>query len=166
MLHAQDLRYAFRQLLRTPGFTLLTVIVLAGGLGVSTFAFSFLYTAMVRALPLPEGDRIVRLSPTTEGLPTSMDLADVSSLREGMRTVVEMGAYSRREVIIGRKGEGRMANATLAEPVLFTVARTRAFMGRVLQPSDAVASAEPGAVLSLQRGQAASTQIRACSIRW
>ena len=51
MFHAQDLRYAIRQLLRTPGFTLLTIIVLAGGLGVSTFAFSLLYTAMVRALP-------------------------------------------------------------------------------------------------------------------
>jgi predicted permease len=148
MLHAQDFRYAIRQLLRTPGFTLLTVVVLAGGLGVSTFAFSFLYTAMVRPLPLPEGDRIVRLSPTTDGRSTSMDLADVARLREGMQTVVDMGAYSHREIILGRKGEGRMAKATMAEPVLFKVARTSAHIGRVLQPGDALASAEPVAVLS------------------
>lgn len=49
MIHLRDIRYAFRLLARTPGFTLLTVLVLAGGLGLSTFTFSFLYTAIFRA---------------------------------------------------------------------------------------------------------------------
>ena len=148
MFHWQDVRYALRQLLRAPGFTILTIIVLAGGLGVSTFAFSFLYTAMVRPLPLPEGDRIVRISPTVGVSLASIDLADVRALREQVRSIEQVGAYSRREVLIGRKGEGRVATATVAEPVLFSVARTQPLRGRVLQPSDAAASAEPVAVLA------------------
>jgi hypothetical protein len=44
----RDVRDALRLLARTPGSTLLTVLVLAGGLGISTFAFSFLHTASAR----------------------------------------------------------------------------------------------------------------------
>ena len=50
MLHLQDVRYALRLLARSPGFTLLTVLVLAGGLGLSTFTFSFRSTRMVTGL--------------------------------------------------------------------------------------------------------------------
>src|SRR5688500_19460899 len=58
MLHWQDIRYAFRLLGRSPGFSLLTVLVLAGGLGLSTFTFSFLYTGMMRPLPDRKSTRL------------------------------------------------------------------------------------------------------------
>ena len=77
----QDIRYAFRLLARSPGFTLLTVLVLAGGLGLSTFTFSFLHTAMIRPLPLDDGDRIVRLTRMEEGRRRPVDVVDVAALR-------------------------------------------------------------------------------------
>lgn len=67
MVHTQDIRYAFRLLSRSPGFSLLTGAVLAGGLGLSTFTFSFLHTAMIRPLPLGEGERIVRIDGHIKG---------------------------------------------------------------------------------------------------
>ena len=42
MPHLHDIRHALRRLRRAPGFALLTILVLAGGLGLSTFTFSFL----------------------------------------------------------------------------------------------------------------------------
>lgn len=79
MFYAQDLRYAFRQLTRTPAFTLPTIIVLAGGLGLSIFTFSFLHTALLKPLPVPDGDEIVRVMHVTDG--TSVGLIDAASRR-------------------------------------------------------------------------------------
>ena len=155
MLHTQDIRYAFRLLTRSPGFTLLTILVLAGGLGLSTFTFSFLHTAMIRPLPLGEGDRIVRLMQAENANRRPVDVVDVSMLRISMRTVRHLGAYTSREVIVGREGDRRVLDATLADPVMFTLARTPAFLGRALLPSDADAGAEPVIVLSYRTWQVA-----------
>lgn len=146
MLHLRDFRYALRLLARSPGFTLLTVVVLAGGLGLSTF--TFLYTAMIRPLPLSEGERIVRIDPDVDGRIEAMDAADVGTMRTSLRTVRELGAYSGRELVVDRELDGRIVDATAAEPVLFTIARTPALFGRTLLPSDAAAGAARLIVLS------------------
>lgn len=148
MRHLQDLRYALRLLARAPGFALLTVLVLAGGLGVSTFTLSFLHTAMVRPLPLDEGARIVRLSAVADGRHVPIDHADVPELRSSLRAVRQLGGWTRREVIAGRTGEGRVLVATVGDPTLFAVARTPALLGRTLVPADAAPGAEPVMVLA------------------
>ena len=155
MFHLQDIRYAFRLLTRSPGFALLTVLVLAGGIGLSTFTFSFLYTAMIRAVPLAEGDRIVRLTQMDRDRRTPVDLVDVDLLRSSMRTVRELGGYTQREVILGREGDRRVLSATVADPVLFKVGRTPALLGRALLPSDAEPGAAPVIVLSYRTWEAA-----------
>ena len=147
-MHIQDIRYALRLLARGPGFTLLTVLVLAGGLGLSTFTFSFLHTAMIRPLPLSDGDRIVRLTWLEDGRRVRVDAADLAALRASLHTVRELGAYSTRDVMIGRNGETRVVSATVADPVLFSVARTPTRLGRPLLPADAAPGAEPVMVLS------------------
>jgi predicted permease len=155
MLHWQDVRYAFRLLSRSPGFALLTILVLAGGLGLSTFTFSFLYTAMVRPLPLGDGDRIVRVTQLDGRRRTTVDVVDLAALRASMRTVREIGGYTKREVLLGRDGDRRVLTATTAEPNVFSVARTPAFLGRTLLTSDAARGAEPVVVLSHRAWQVA-----------
>jgi len=148
MIHAQDIRYALRLLLRSPGFTLLTVLVLAGGLGLSTFTFSFLYTAMLRPLPLGDGARIVRVDPVVDGRRTVLDAVDVVPMRNGLTSIQEVGAFGGRTILVGTEGKRRAVDATVAEPVLFGIARTPALLGRTLLASDAVPGAEPVIVLS------------------
>lgn len=148
MIHAQDIRYAVRLLLRSPGFSLLTILVLAGGLGLTTFTFSFLYTAMIRPLPLGDGDRIVRVDGTLNGRLQPIDAADVPTLRASLTTLHQVGGYTGRDLIVGREGHHRLVDATVTDPDLFAVARTPAFLGRYLLPSDATFGAEPVVVLS------------------
>ena len=161
MIHLRDIRYAFRLLARTPGFTLLTVLVLAGGMGLSTFTFSFLYTAIFRPLPLDEGDRIVRLTRMEDGRRRPVNAVDVEALRHSMRTVLELGGYTKREVLLGRDGDRRVVMATVTDPGLFTVARTPARAGRTLLPSDAAAGAEPVIVLTHRLWEVAFSADRA-----
>jgi predicted permease len=155
MVHAQDIRYAARLLMRSPGFTLLTVLVLGGGLAISTFTFSFLYTGMMRSLPLSEGDRIVRVMRAEGNSRRSIDVADVAALRTSASTLRDVGAYTSKEVLLGRDDDRRVASATVADPVLFKVTRTPALFGRALLPSDADAAAEPVMVLSYRMWESA-----------
>jgi predicted permease len=57
----RDLRYALRGLLRAPGFTTLAVLTLGLGIAASTAIFSVVQGVLLRELPYPQADRIVRL---------------------------------------------------------------------------------------------------------
>src|SRR6266700_215095 len=56
-----DLRFAFRQLLKTPGFTLLALITLALGIGLNTAIFSLINDLFLRGLPFKEPARVVHM---------------------------------------------------------------------------------------------------------
>ena len=56
-----DLRFAFRQLRKTPGFTLLAVITLALGIGLNTAIFSLINDIFLRGLPFEEPARVLHI---------------------------------------------------------------------------------------------------------
>jgi putative ABC transport system permease protein len=56
-----DLRIAFRQLVKRPGFTLVAIVTLALGIGATTTIFSVVDHLMLRDLPFPDADRVVTL---------------------------------------------------------------------------------------------------------
>src|SRR5215510_15937798 len=56
-----DLRFAFRQLLKSPGFTLLALLTLAIGIGFNSAIFSLIDELFLRGLPYREQDRVVHV---------------------------------------------------------------------------------------------------------
>ena len=56
-----DLRFAFRQLLKSPGFTLLALVILALGIGLNTAIFSLINDLFLRGLPFKEPGRVLHM---------------------------------------------------------------------------------------------------------
>lgn len=56
-----DLRFAFRQLIKSPGFTLLALITLALGIGLNTAIFSLVNDLFLRGLPFQEPERVLHI---------------------------------------------------------------------------------------------------------
>ena len=156
VIHVQDLRYALRLLRKSPALTLLIVVVLGGGLGVSIFTFSFLYTAMLRPIPVAGGERIVRVSATAGPSSVGLDVADVARMRESMTALSDVGAFTSRELVTGgAAAERRVIGATAAEWNIFQATKTGAALGRTFRADDASPGAEPVVVLSYRTWQTA-----------
>jgi len=64
---SHDLRIAVRNLFKSPGFTLTAVLMLAFGIGATTAIFSVMECVILRPLPFPQSERLVRLNDTIEG---------------------------------------------------------------------------------------------------
>jgi predicted permease len=70
----QDLQYAARTLSRTPGFTLTAIAIVALGIGANTAAFSVTDFVLIRPLPFPQPDRLVKIWESVPGY-TQMELS-------------------------------------------------------------------------------------------
>jgi predicted permease len=70
----QDLRYALRQLRRSPGFTLVAVLTLALGIGANTTIFSVMNATMLKRISFPDPDRLVLVWQTYNKTPDSYNI--------------------------------------------------------------------------------------------
>ena len=68
-----DIKYSLRLLFKAPKFTAMTLSVLVGGLSISLFTFSFLYSTLYKELHLPGGATALALTTETIGISMNMD---------------------------------------------------------------------------------------------
>ena len=139
----QDVRYGIRMLAKSPGFTAVAVLTLALGIGANTAIFSVMNAALVRRLPVPDPEQLVRLH-TTDQPPntsqtgyndTSLTEPVFEQLRQQHNAFSELVAYvplSFRKVAVRFGSEPEEANADMVSGNFFSglgvrVARGRAF---------------------------------------
>ena len=132
----QDLRYAARSLGRTPGFALTAVLLVALGVGANTAAFSLADFVLVRPLPYPAADRLVKLWQRTPGYSTELSPALYRDWAAGTRSFADFGAYVRGAANLAGTAEPRRLETALMTPNVLRLVGVPALAGRVFTPAD------------------------------
>jgi predicted permease len=151
----RDLRYAGRNLRRSPGFITLAVLIMAFGIGANTAVFSVVNGVLLKPLSYRDPDRIVTLTnPFTTGealtalsgklvsVPNFQDWHDQSSSFEAM------AYYQSLEAAVTTGGEAEYAQATKVSPEFFRVFAVEPIIGRPFTPEELKPGGSGGLMIS------------------
>src|SRR2546426_8661787 len=94
-----DLRFAFRQLFKSPGFTAVAVLTLALGIGANTAIFSVVNAVLLKSLPFNDPEQLVmvwnRAAAAAGGDRTPLAVADLLDWRAQNRSFADIAAFQR-----------------------------------------------------------------------
>src|SRR5262249_50512638 len=145
----QDLRYGGRMLMKNPGFTLITVITLALGIGANTAIFSVVNAALLRPLPYEDPDRLVVIWGTHPQVGREeASLPDFVDWREQSQSFERMAATTWWSFSLtgGEEPERLIGTAVTAD--FFTLLGIKPVLGRGFLPEEFHRGARPVIVLS------------------
>jgi MacB-like periplasmic core domain len=130
----QDVRFAMRQLGRSPGFTFATVLILALGIGATTAIFSLVNTVLLRPLPFPEQDRLMWLSQQDDSLPgvaaEALSYPDYFDWRAQNHTFSGMASYLGGGVILETESGSQRLDTNTVSANFFQVLGVAPMLGR------------------------------------
>ncbi len=129
----QDVRYAFRTMRRTPGFTVTALAILALCLGANLAIFAVVDSVLLRPLPFPDADRLVRIFNTYPKASVPDDGATVTNYYERRGKVPAFAAlalYRERTAIVGETGATEREHVMRVSPGFFATLGVGPVIGR------------------------------------
>lgn len=137
----QDFRYALRMLMQSPAFALIVVATLALGIGANTAIFSMINELILRPLPFPDADRIMRV-------PAGSSYMDFMDWNERSTTFETFGGIRPQFFDLTQGDEPQRLNGALVSGNFFPLLRVKPQLGRFVQTRDDVPGGPHVAVLS------------------
>lgn len=136
----RDVRFGFRMLMKSPGFTAVAVLTLALGIGASTAIFSFVNAILLRPLPYPDSERLVMVWENNLRNGWTMSSVAPPMLGEWRRqnTVFEglaAGVWGANFTLTGR-GEPQSIRGSTFSANIFSILRVRPVLGRDFLPQE------------------------------
>ncbi|MFN2566418.1 MAG: ABC transporter permease, partial [Gemmatimonadaceae bacterium] len=148
----QDLRYALRQLVRSPGFTLVAVLTLALGIGANTAVFTMAEAVLARPLPgVRRAETLYWLAPVSMrgGRALTMSYPDYVDYRDRSGVFAELAAYEGTQFSLSSGGEPERVRGQIVSGNFFSALGTPMRLGRGLAAEDDRApGAHPVVVIS------------------
>jgi putative ABC transport system permease protein len=148
MMH--DLRYAFRQLIASPGFTAVAILTLALGIGACTAIFSVVNGVLLRPLDYPQPDRIVIIRETN--LPQfpefSVSPPNYLDWQKQTKSYSYLAAYGGAQINLTGEGEPQRLIGVGATADYFKVYGVQPVLGRMFLPGEDVTGKDHVVVLS------------------
>jgi putative ABC transport system permease protein len=149
----QDLRYALRQLRKSPGFTAMAVMMLAIGIGATTSVFSVVEGVLLRPLPFRDASQLVAVTEKLQGAAiggnseVGVTAPDLRAYLRDAHAFQSMGGYEPNGYELSGAGEPSQVNAARLGAGVFPTLGVAPVLGRVFtqQEDD---EGQPVAVLS------------------
>ena len=146
----RDVRYGVRLLFRTKAFAIVAILTLGLGIGAATAVFSVVDGVLLRPLPYPDPDRIVRLHQIDKNGRRNNNVSEPNfeDWKAGTHSIAAMAEMSSapQPVVIG--GEAIMLPGATVSREFFDVMGVRPIVGRGFQPEEQRVGATPTAILS------------------
>jgi predicted permease len=150
-----DLRYALRLLWKSPGFSLIAIATLALGIGANTAIFSVVESSLLRPLPFPRADRLVRLYELSAGSgaqSTKLNLSptNLRQWRENSGEIFQgIGGATGASLTLGASASEPARNipAALVSANFFDVVGLPPILGRNFVPAEDVPGAARVAIV-------------------
>jgi putative ABC transport system permease protein len=148
----QDLRYGIRLLRRQPASAVLAIVTMALGIGATTMLFSLAYGVLLKPLPWPDADRLVRVTETRQGR-TGRVAGTVSNgtflaWRDQPSTIEALGGWLTQTATLTGAGEPARVSIIPTTPSLFPLLRARPLIGRLFRDGEGARGQPPLVILS------------------
>jgi predicted permease len=135
----QDLRYGFRMLAKSPGFTAVALLTLALGIGANTAIFSVIDAVLLNRLPYPDAGRLVVVweqNPGRGWFHNIVSAANFIDWRRQNHVFTQMAAIDEGTYDVSGKGEPVEVYGEQVSADLFSVLGVHAALGRVFRPEE------------------------------
>ncbi len=133
----QDVRYGFRMLRRTPGFTTAALLTLMLGIGANTAIFTVVDAVLLQPLPYTDPDRLVTVGDRTPpGFSANVGFATVVDWRERSRTFESFAMMRSWQPTLVTNGEAERVPAVRVSGNYFDTLGVRPVLGRGFTPED------------------------------
>jgi predicted permease len=147
----QDVRYALRQLRRSPGFAITAILILALGIGAVTAVFSLIDAALLKMLPVGNPEQLVHFNTISSTFPVNAAFSYPAFKTFQKQSQVLAGAIAfrkMRKIDFEVDGQSALADGQLVSGSYFSVLGVKAALGRTILPVDeSVAGQSPVAVI-------------------
>ena len=147
----RDVRYGLRQMRRNPGFTAVAVLTLALGVGANTAIFSVVNAVLLRPLPYPRSDSIVRIEGLWKGGESAPDLTvpEFEFYRDHANAFAAMAGYrGGADLAIKRNGVAEWISSLRVTDGFFKVLGVDPAMGRGILREETRPGSAPSVILS------------------
>ena len=146
-----DIRYALRSLRGAPGFALAVILTLGLGIGANTAIFSVVRGVLLKPLPHKDGDRLVYLRQSVDGIGGEnvlFSVPEILDFRNGARSLAGIAEYSEMTYTMGGSGEASRVNVGLVTGNYFSVMGLGPVLGRLTTSDDDGTGVPPVMVLT------------------
>lgn len=147
----QDIRYAIRQIQKSPGFALTTTLTLALAIGITTVVFSVLYATLVRPLPYNQPDRIVNLQPISpQGYTQPASYPEYLDWRRENQVFSALAGYNAPSANLEGPAGPQPVQTVASTDNFFDVFKVAPILGRTFAPGEGDLGKNNVAVLSYE----------------
>lgn len=133
---AKDIRYGFRAMRRAPAFSAVVILTFALGVGVNAAIFSVVNAVLLKPLPYPGAERLVRLGEANAKTDFSVSWGNFNYWREDNHTFDDMAAMQFTDRTLTGRGDPVSVRGITVTAPYFSLLGMRPLMGRLLDASD------------------------------